>query len=288
MINYNLSFNGSSQFNLAQGINAKMLPLMARAVAAIANETHKNWQKAVLDAKLWSEEKDAYAKSITWKMTGDFSAVIESDYKYAQEIETGRPARDLKLMLNTSSKVRRTKDGRRFLVIPIRHGTSGTNKNPMPAAVQSLATAMTPSRVVGKGQRPSGEITNLSPMTGMSPARRQTPFLSTPNSRKASMVAKSQYAWGGRLAAAALKNAGLSSAEARRYKGMVKMDTSTPGGGKSSVYMTFRVMMEGSSGWVVKAQPGKYIVQKVVQDMQPKAERAFAEAVRKTAANSTD
>lgn len=285
MINYSITFDGSAQLELSRGINDKVLPLLSQAVAAIANHTHKSWQQAVLGAKLWSQEKDAYAKSITWKMTGDFSAEVESDYKYAQEIETGRPARDLKQMLNTSTKVRRTKDGRRFLVIPIRHGTSGTNKNPMPMAVQSLAKAMTPSRVIGQGQRLSGEVTNLNRRTGMSPAKRQTPFLSTPNSRKAAMVNQAKYQWGGKLAAQALKNAGLSTAEAKRYKGMVKMDTSTPGGNTSSSYMTFRIMMEGSPGWVVKAQPGKYIVRKVVQDMRPKAEKAFAEAIRRTVSN---
>lgn len=287
MINYSITFDNAALIEVSQGVNAKVLPLLAQAVSAVAKQTHKNWQQAVLEAKLWSQEKDEYAKSITWRMTGDFTAEIESDYKYAQEIETGRPARDLKDMLNTSTKVRRTKDGRRFLVIPFRHGTSGTNKNPMPKAVSQLAQAMTPTRIVGRGQRPSGQVTNLNPRTGMSPAKRQTPFLSTPNSRKATMVNQAKYQWGGRLASQALKDAGLSTAEAKRYKGMVKMDTSTPNGGKSSSYMTFRVMMEGSPGWIVRAQPGKFIVKKVVQDMQPKAEKAFAEAVRRTASKSS-
>lgn len=47
------------------------------------------------------------------------------------------------------------------------------------------------------------------------------------------------------------------------YAGMRKMDTSA-GKAKSSAYMTFRVMVEGSSKWIVPAKPGLYIVRDVV------------------------
>ena len=62
---------------------------------------------------------------------------------------------------------------------------------------------------------------------------------------------------------------------------MVKMNTSTPGGSKSSSYLTFRVMKEGSLKWVVPAQPGQHLAKKVSDDMAPKAQQAFAMAIKK-------
>lgn len=284
MIRYSISFDAGALMDVHRVVNARVMPLMNQAVRAIAQQTATNWTEGVMRAKLWSGEKDTYAKSIKWEMTGDFSAVVSTDYRYANDIETGRPPRDLKTMLNTSSKVRRTKDGRRFLVIPMRHNTTGNGalSKPMPASVNALAKAMTPSKVVSTGQRPSGQVTHLSPTGGMSPARKQTPFLSAISSKQASTVASRQYAWGDRLSRATLKGAGLSAADRKRYAGMVRMQTSTPGGSKSSAFLTFRVMMEGSAGWVIPAQPGQFLAKTAVTQMQPKAAAAFAAAIAKT------
>lgn len=284
-VSYRITFAAGSHLDLAAGINAKVMPLMHQTVKAIAKQTTEDWQKAVYHAKLWSGEKDAYAQSIKWEMTGDFSAMVTTDYKYADEIETGRSPRDLKKMLDTSLKVRRTLGGKRFLVIPMRHNTPGNGalSKPMPAPVAALAAAMAPSRVMSTGTRPSGEVTHLSPKSGMHPSATQTPFLSNPKTKQASSVVSRQYAWGDRLTAGALKGAGMDAATARRYAGMVKMDTSTPGGGKSSSFMTFRIMMDGQTGkWIIPAQPGLYLARGVAQAMRPKAEAAFAAAVQKT------
>lgn len=258
-------------------INGQVMPLLSQAVRAVAQQTQSNWQESVLRAKLWSGEKDPYAASISWKMTGSFAAAVSTEYKYAEEIETGRPARNLKKMLDTSDKVRRTTTGKRFLVIPFRH-TVGK----MPAGVKSMATSMQMSRVIAQSMRPSGEVTNLSPKAGMSPAAKQSAYLSNPVTKSHSAVARRSYEWGGRLKAGALRGAGMDAATTKRYAGMVRMDASTPGGKKSSTYMTFRIMMEGSQGWIVPAQPGLFIAKKVAEAMQPKAEAAFAEAVKRT------
>lgn len=283
-LNYSISMTLGGKLDVVGVIQAQVFPLMSQAVRAIAKHTAAEWQTSVLKAKLWSVEKDEYAKSITWSMTGDFSASIETDYKYAGDIETGRPARDLKRMLDTSQKVRRTKDGRRFLVIPMRENTPGNDAHApaMPAGVHALAKAMAPSRVTGMSQRPAGEVTHLSPTTGMAPSKHQTPYLTSTSSRAAVMTAKRAYAWGDRLKAGAMKQAGMDAATIKRYAGMVKMDTSTPGGAKSSAFLKFRIMMEGSSGWIVSAKPGLFIAKKVAEDMAPKAEIAFAEAIKRT------
>lgn len=284
-LNYRISFNLGNHLEFSAGINKQVLPLLHQAVRAVAQQTAANWQESVVKAKLWSGEKDAYAQSIKWAMTGDFTAVVETDYRHAEAIENGRPPRDLKKMLDTSHKVRRTTDGRRFLVIPMRHNTPGNNAlaPSMPDSIYNLASAMAPSHVIATGKRLSGEVTHLSPKTGMHAATEQTPFLSNPKTKRAATVAARKYAWGGKLTADALKAAGINPASAKRYQGMVKMDTSTPGGSKSSAYMTFRIMMDSQTGkWIIPAKPGLHLAKRVVEDMQPKANAAFAAAVKKS------
>lgn len=287
MLTYSLTLGAEAILDKTGAVGKTVMPAVNQAVRAIAQATAAEWQKNVFKARLWSGEKDAYAQSITWKMTGDFSAVVSSDYKYVQDIETGRPARDLKKMLDTSMKVRRTQGGKRFLVIPMRHNTPGNGAlaSAMPSGVYDMSSQLQPTRVVATGQRPSGEVTHLSPKTGMHPAAQQSPYLSNPKTRQASMVTARKYAWGGRLTAGMLKGAGFDAQSVKRYAGMVRMDTSTPGGSKSSAFMTFRIMMEGQKGWVVPPQPGQFLAKKTVDTMRPKATEAMKLAIQKTLAS---
>ncbi|MNC67709.1 hypothetical protein D3C75_1182270 [compost metagenome] len=98
------------------------------------------------------------------------------------------------------------------------------------------------------------------------------------------MVNKNHYDWGGRLKRSAMKAAGIDAKTRSWAAGMTRFDTSTPNGGKSSAYLTFRIMMEGSSGWIVPPQPGMEIAKKTAEAMQPKALSAFEEAIKRTLA----
>ena len=285
-LNYSISFELGASFDITKIINAQVMPLLSQAVNAVGQSTALRWQESVYKAKLWSGEKDAYANSIKWNFQqGSMSGYVEATYKFAEDIEKGRPPRDLKKMLNTSLKVRRSaSSGKRFLVIPMRHNTPGNNAhaNAMPQSVYAMASQMEKSRVVGAGMRPSGEITKLSPKFGMYASPNQSPFLSNPKTKQHSMTAKMSYAWGDRLSKAALLQAGASRQQAKIYANMVRMETSTPGGGKSSSYLTFRIMMDGQAGWIVPAQPGQWIAKKVAEDMKPIADTIFAGAVSGT------
>jgi hypothetical protein len=270
---------------IAGTVNAALLPRLNQAVGAVAQQAMIDWREAVARAKLWSGEKAPYVDSIQWRMTGDFSAEVWSDYKYAAEIDNGRPARDLKKMLDTSMKVRRTRDGKRFLVIPFRHNTEGNDATAraMPGNVGQLASAMSTSRITGTGRRAAGEITDISPGSGMTPLKAETrknPYLMNPRTQKPVTVASRQYLWGDRLTNKAMKEAGIGAADRKRYQGMVRMETSS-GNAKSSAYLTFRIMAENSTGWIVPAKPGLQIVPGVAQRLQPLAEKAFAEAVKR-------
>lgn len=250
-----------------QAINRQVFPLVNQAVKGIAQQTMNDWQKAVQHAKLWSGEKDAYAQSISWKMTGDFSAIVEATYRSAEEIENGRPARDMKRMLNYSLKVRQSKDGTRYLYIPFRHNTPGhgAHASAMPADVYGLAKKLAPTTVTGQGERRSG--------TGAMDVKTKG-YLTVP---------QNTYKWGERLPAG-LREKMKPHHATDIYDGMYRFNTTTPGGSKSSQYLTFRTMSEKSSGWIVPPQPGQHIARGVAQKMQPKATAAFAEAIKRTLA----
>jgi hypothetical protein len=226
-------------------INETVLPHLRQAVWAVAQQAQIDWMTAIGHAKLWSGEKDNYSSSIDIQMTGPFSAMVESDYKHAEQIETGRPAYDLKFMLRTSAKTRMSKSGHKYLIIPFRHNVSS-----MPKPVAYIAKLLTPSRVTGMGTRVSA--------TGAT-------------------VAQRTYSWGGRL------KAGSVPGMLRKHAGMVRFDVGNKGAPRSS-YMTFRVMSETSSGWIIPAQPGQNIVKGVVDKLRPLAEKSFAAALTRVAA----
>jgi hypothetical protein len=267
---FNISFDLGSVLDVRQVVNKQVFPLLNQAVRAVAQQTAADWQQEVYQAKLWSGEKDAYAQSITWRMTGDFTAVVEATYKHAEAIETGRAAYDLKQMLNTSTKVRRTEKGKRFLVIPMRHNVAKLQA----AGLYGAASALEASMVTGQGQRASGEVTHLSPKSGMSKSGKQSQFLSNTKTKSAMMVPQNNYAWGQRLSKA-------DAGEHKWAQNLYRFNTSTPGGAKSSAFLSFRIMIEGQSGWILPAQPGQHLARKVQQKMQPKAQAAFAQAIKR-------
>jgi len=283
-ISYSINIDLGEQ--LMGVVAEKVAPLLRKAVEHVAEDVANTWRHAVMQQRgIWFEEKNAYVASIDWQSTGDFSAVVSSGYKYASEIETGRPARDLKRMLGTSQQVRRTEDGRRFLVIPLRHNTPGNTAHAgaMPQAVYGMAKglAASTSRDSAIKARPVGQMMHLSPRTGMTQSPIQSPFLSSTSTRREATVAAHSYAWGGRLTKGAM--VGMDAATRRKYSGMVRMDEHTPGGGKYSAYMTFRVMIEGQQGWVIPSQPGRYIAKKAVDEVRPRADKIVAAAIAKAA-----
>jgi len=243
-------------------VNERVFPMLSQAVRAVAEQTTSNWIEAVQRAKLWSGEKDAYSASIKWQETGPFSALVWSDYKHAEEIEKGRPARDLKQYLQTSQKVRQSAAGRRYLIIPFRHNTPGSDgmASPMPESVYKVAKTLAPSRIVGKGKRQSGQF--------------------VPKGGIPLMVPQNRYRWGESLPSGHGRK--LRSHHATdRYAGMYRFSTTTPGGKRYSTYLTFRVMAEGQQGWIIPPAAGLHLAEGVVKEMAPLAEKVFSEAIRR-------
>lgn len=245
---------------------------LAFAVHEVATKIHRQWLAYAQGAPLPGGGKitprsGGYLKSISLTPKGDLRWEVASNAPYAAAIEYGTAEYDLKQILSTSAKVRRTKDGRRYLIIPFRHGTGTGSGQGITFGANVLSTAeytlarkvlrSAPSHVTGVGQRPSGNY----------PHR---------------MVPQLQYHWGGRLTRQRLKQEGFEESRVKRLQGMVRFDK--PAGGGHSHYLTFRTMIEGSSGWVRPTQPGRFPLKAAVDQYRVAAEHIFQEAVRQDVA----
>ena len=227
------------------------MPMVRRALERIGMEARARWADMIEQAPtIPQQQKGGYVQSLTVEKVGPLQVSVYSDWKYAYEIENGRPSRDLKRMLDTSMKVRvstsKKNAGKRYLIIPFRH-TVGS----MPGDVRKMAQKMSKSSVPSMGTRLSG--------TGAWDVATKAPAL----------VVKRNYKWGDRLPAGlALKKADHHKTDI--YAGMVRMNTSA-GKGKSSVYLTFRTMMEGSAGWITKPVPGVFHIPQLAREIEPMA-----------------
>lgn len=242
-------------------LKTEVLFRLHAAVEHVSAMTAAEWQTKVLKAKLWAGERQAYADSITYRMVGDLKGEVVADYNKAREIEDGRPARDLKRMLDTSLKTRVSKAGRRYLIIPFRHNTPGQtgHSSDMPDHVYAAAKKLVFSGVKSMGARLSG--------TGAYDIATKGPL----------QVKQANYLWGGRLAAGSMGPNRKGKTD--RFAGMVRFQE-TSGNGVKSTYMTFRVMAEGSPGWIVAPQPGLNIAKQVLDAMKPIALQEFKGAIQ--------
>lgn len=264
MAQFQIRVDLSDVMSARQIITAEVFPMINQAIRAIAQQAQLDWMESVDRAKIWSGEKAAYRASIQWRMISDFEALVWSDYNLAEEIETGRPPKDLKRMLNTSLKVRVSKKGNRYMYIPFQHNVPGADATgqAMPHDIYSMARTLEASSVIGKGRRLSG-----TGAFGVKSKRRLT-------------VASRQYSWGGSLPAGLAPK--LKPHHATDiYAGMKRFDTSS-GGAKRSTYLTFRTMSQTSNGWIVPAKPGLFLAKAVAESLQPVAEQVLQEALKRS------
>ena len=181
---------------------------------------------------------------------------VVNSMPYAEDLEYGYPAFDMKKALYTSHKIRISKKGKRYLIIPFRHGTpsrqgeSGTGGNR--ATMRSM-----PAHVYDPAKR-----LIISQMKSRWAERSQQ----DPEGNKVAI--RRNYEWGERLTKQALESVGASQAEIQRYSGMLRFPREgarTTG----SQYMTFRVMTEDSKGWIHPAQPPLKIAERTINKAAP-------------------
>lgn len=259
------------------------------AMTEATNMIHDQWvEKIKRVPSVWHVERTAYIQSLQQRvdmsgplMTGE----VWTDYKLAEDIERGRPERDLKKMLDTSPNVRRTEAGKRFLIIPMRHNTPGHGAlaNDMPKPVYLVAKSLPASSVASNVMRPAGQVMRMGP-GGMRPSPNQSPFLSNQTTKGKYLVAGNTYNWGGRIPSNPALGQGFAKLKpehsASIYSGMVKMNTSSQKA-KSSEYMTFRVMTSDQDGkWIIPAQPPRYLALSTADELRPSIEALFQRALQ--------
>lgn len=244
-MSYTVKFDAAALF---KDLNIQLKFAMAEALEQTARTVQGDWQESIYNQTgMYQPYKDRYRLSVNVDIDKkNLTARIYSDDPMATPFETGEPARDMKRMLNTSEKVRVAKGGKhpgqRYLIIPFRHQTPGytAHGSAMPTDVYRQAMALTKSKSTLISMRRSG--------LNASDVRTRGPLLTM----------RSSYNWGGRLKGANVPN---------RFRGMVRMETSS-GKQTSSKYFTFRVMAESSTGWIVPAKPGRFIVRGVADRAQ--------------------
>ena len=214
------------------------------AITVVAQRGMEHWQTLVQSANLWSGEKSPYYHSIKWRFTSpdNSSAEIFTEYKLAKEIEDGRPAKDLKQILQRSPRVRVSQSGSRYLYIPFRH------------SVEELKSAGLYNAVKPTKNDRNGFLSSTIRETTLRESHVRTNML----------VHKQNYAWGSRL-----KVEG-------KHNHLYRFDTSTvnPETGKKqthSNYLTFRTMSSTSSGWIIPARPGLKLAEQTENWLQREA-----------------
>lgn len=168
---------------------------------------------------------------------------IEHTKDYAYYLEVGFESFDLKKMLETSTKVRVNKEGKRYLIIPFRHGTP-----------DSKGLRAMPNEVYNKAQNLRGSVITSTYKEGVQQGAKsyqEAQMLRKYNMQK---VRRNKYAWGERL----------KGFEGTIYEGMYRFEKNpnnvrplntgkfvnqSDNDLQYSNYITFRVMLEGKSGW---------------------------------------
>ncbi|MGE5680365.1 MAG: hypothetical protein ACM34K_05735 [Bacillota bacterium] len=208
------------------------------------------------------------------------ATIIHTD-KRANYLEQGYESFDMKKALSTSSKVRISKDGKRYLIIPFRHGHPDSLKNPMPKDVYQKASQLSFSQITGI--RYEGSQQKNGPVTFQ-----DAQLLKRHNPEK---VKRNEYNWGDRLTGLKVsEKITMPSGEVRfyqpyktsKYEGMVRFQ-SNPGLNRQSSkstgkfinttdnnknyseYITFRVMKEDSEGWFHPGIKAMNILSQTVQ-----------------------
>lgn len=253
------------------GMLRDAFPNLAGAVEMMTQAAHAQWTRfaqgtPLPDGRVINVRTGAYLRSILYRSTGDFAGEVYSDLQQAFDIEEGTPQRDMKRVLGYSLKVRLTKTGKRYLIIPFRHDhANSVIGRPMPRPVQDWWSAepRESSHVTGMTTRRSG--------TGAFDIKTRAPLT----------VPARTYHWGTRLSLREAQGLGLSAQEAKRVAGMVNFRK--PGGsggyGQHSQFITFRNMVEGSPGWIQKPRPGYHPARTTAELLTPTAEEGFRRAV---------
>ena len=228
---------------VVEKLGAGIFPETVESVKAATVHVQKIWKDEA--ARQFAFPSGEYARNILteFELGGNpLHARIFNDLPRAEYLEDGYPAFDMKKALYTSHQVRISKKGKRYLIIPFRHGTPAQQGESGSAGNRATMRSM-PERVYNPAKR-----------LIMSQIKSKWAERSQQNPEGNKVAHRRNYEWGERLTKQALESVGVSRVEIKKYSGMVRFPREE-GRVSGSQYMTFRVMTEDSKGWIHPAQP---------------------------------
>jgi hypothetical protein len=249
----------------------------------------------------------------------------------AKSLEEGFGAFDMKKALDTSTKVRIGKDGKKYLVIPFQHGTPGTTSmRAMPKEVYDKAPVYQREVIMGKVKYSLDETRTGAKNMRHSVAVKMYGEGSVKGARDLAdaelmkrnnpeRVQRTMYSWSDKLKNV---NQPLLRAEPKEYtivdkatgethkvvspahksniyEGMVRFQTNpnvnrfnfgkfifkphnqTENMRNSSAYFTFRIMKEGSEGWIHPGLSGMFILKETKERIEQPVMMLLGEAAKK-------
>ncbi|PIG96857.1 hypothetical protein [Deinococcus sp. UR1] len=246
-----------------------LFPNQAHAVKHLARAAHIRWleyasgKRALPNGKQLQAVSGTYLSSIRIEEDGELRYVIYSDDPKAEWIEEGFPSFDMKKMLRTSDRARIGKDGTRYMYIPFRHKTSGATAGlglVMPQAAESWWVSPNRQSSAVTGHYREGSVNG------------------------GGAVTRNTYTWGDRLTRAELEGIGIDpdSKIGQRMEGMVRFQNNEDRGGQ---HVTFRVMSEKSSGWLMPKRDGAFPAKAAFEWVQQHYERVMKTALEEDVKN---
>lgn len=222
-----------------------ILPHTAEAVDRAADSVVGIWSQVASGA--FKHTTGLYIHGIErgkiYPFNGDkFHSAVINTLPHAKILEDGYGSFDMKKMLRTSHQVRISKKGKRYLIIPFRHGIGG-----MPKKVYAEAKELTISHRTGIHREPS-----IQGAKSFKQARLQL----IQGHPRGKFAYRFRSDWGGKL-----KQGTVEGGTPKKYIGMVRFPREqweTTG----TKYLTFRVMSEDSEGWIHPGIPPMKIAQR--------------------------
>lgn len=232
-----------------------VLPNTAQAVQASTAMIQQSWvdkTKTVFDRPTGTYAK-AIQEGLFYPYNGNpLAGSVINNAPHASHIEDGTKPHDLKKALLTSQKVKISKKGKRYLIIPFRHGTPSRGSHEGGIGIKRATMQTMPQSVYAQAKNLA---VSRRIKTGSGGYR---------------------YIWGERLTNRQVKAAGADirlkpEHKTNPYEGMVKMRRHPTAAGHQ--YMTFRIMHEDSTGWYHPGTPPLKLADKTTREMESPVRR---------------
>lgn len=245
-------------------LGANRMPATANAVRTATEAVQQRWIDnsmrafkkptggyilGIDDGLIYPHENDVY------------KGAVFNNVPYASAIEHGRQPYDMKRALYTSSKVKISKKGKRYLIIPFRHGVPRAGGKPsatlqtMPQNIYQRAKKLPFTSRIGSSIKdgvtrniyanPAGSTGRLQGVGDQ--GRRSQIAVRNPKDLTKFIRRANPYTW-----------------KTSPYENMIRVPRDTTGHG---YYMTFRIMHQDSKGWIHPGTPPMKLAEKTAREM---------------------